>query len=75
MCSLIFKLLFPHSFNFFFNCNLFPRGKLHTVALFQKNGEQLNKAVLDLSRSFDANSLCNFEEIIHSFHVLCEGGQ
>lgn len=44
------------------------------MALVQKNGEQLNTAVLDLSRSFDANSLCNTEEIIHSFCVRCKGG-
>ncbi|EOB07518.1 hypothetical protein Anapl_02016 [Anas platyrhynchos] len=51
-------------------------GKLHIVALFQKNGVQLNTAILDLSKSSDANSLCNFEETNQSLlvfvHFLCE---
>lgn len=32
-------------------------------------------AILDLSKSFDASSLCNFEEITPSFHVYCKRGQ
>lgn len=45
------------------------------MALFQKNGVQLNMAILDLSKSFDANSLCSSEEITWSFHVYCKRGQ
>lgn len=45
------------------------------MALFQKNGVQLKMAILDLSKSFDANSLCNFEEITQSFCVYCKRGQ
>lgn len=44
------------------------------MALFQKNGVQLNTAILDLSKSFDANSLCNFEETNQSLHVFGKGG-
>lgn len=72
--SLILRLLFPLSFNLF-NCNLFPPGKACAVALFQKNGVPLNTAILDLSKSFDANSMCNFEEITQSFHVYFKRGQ
>lgn len=50
--SLIFSL--PSFIQFLFNCYLFPQGKLCVVALFQKNGVQLNIAILVLSKSFDA---------------------
>lgn len=71
--SLIFSL--PSFIQFLFNCKLFPQGKLCIVALFQKNGVQLNIAILGLSKSFDANSLCNFEETSQSFHVYSKRGQ
>lgn len=45
------------------------------MALSQKNGMQLNMAILDLSKSFDANSLCNFEEITQYFHVYFKRGR
>lgn len=44
------------------------------MALFQKNGVQLNTAILDLSKSSDANSLCNFEETNQSLLVFGKGG-
>lgn len=45
------------------------------MALFQKNGVQLNTGILDLFESSDANSLCNFGEITQVFHVSCKRGQ